>query len=177
MNINDMFQAAEGAEDSGFADLLGPQDLPNGTEVLCEITFSKSKTRPAKGDKGPGKTFSTKLKVIEPGHPANGGEFFDSMHLSGGDVSGNLTDGQLSYNKRLFAKITATGVGATFFASNPSDEAVAKAMLGSKVRVKVQWQTPNDKGQVFLDNTTTWAPVDGGGAGGYVPSSAPVKGF
>lgn len=181
MNINEMFQAAESAPGQ-----LGPDELPNGSEVLCEIVFSKAKTRAAKpnDDKGPGKTFSQKLKVIEPGHPAEGGEFFDSIHFSGGDLNGEMSDGQLAYNKRLFAKLTGAGLSAAFFASNPSDEAIAKALTGTKVRVKVQWQKQTAKQKEsgdnpFLDNTTTWSPVDGGGSGGYVPGAAPVnpKGF
>jgi len=176
MNINDLFQSAQGAEDTtqDFPDNLGPDELPHGTEVLCKIAWAQVKERPAKPaeDKGPAITFSTKLEVLEGEHA--GGQFFDSIHLSGGDTSGNLTSGQESYNKRLFAKITAAGLDGNFFATNPSHEAIAKGLLGSKVRVKVQWQKPNAKGLVYLDNTTTWEPSDGSPTTGYVPSS---KGF
>ena len=181
-NINDLFQAAEAAEDTGgFADLLTHRELPTGTEVLCEITYCGAKTRPAKDGKGPAKTFNSKLKVIEPGHQYEGGEFFDAIHLSGGDATGKLTDGQLGYNKRLFAKLQGAGLGAAFFGSNPSDEAIAKALVGCKVRVKLKWQAEDAQGRAFLDNTTTWSPVDvASSAGGYVPQgrpSTPSKGF
>lgn len=178
MNINDMFQAAEAAPDENT--LLGPDELPTGTTVLCEIVYSGSKIRPAKekDNKGAAPTFNSKLRVIEPGHPQEGGEFFDAIHLSGGDFQGVINDNQHAYNKRLFAKLQGAGLSAAFFGSSPSNEAISKALVGSKVRVTMQWQKPNKDGKVFLDNTTTWEPVDGGG-GGYVPSSAPVnpKGF
>lgn len=182
-NINDMFQAADAASESG---LLGPDALPTDTVVKCRIVFSQAKIRAAnlEKDKGVAKTFNSKLEVIEPGHPHEGGQFFDAIHLSGGDHEGEMSDGQLGYNKRLFGKLQGAGLTGQFFAGNPSDEAIAKALVGKEVIVKLQWQERTDKqketGQdPFLDNTTTWSPVDA--AGGYVPGQAaapqPTKGW
>ena len=179
-NINEMFQASDEAPDTDT--LLGPDQLPTGTVVRCNIVYSKASMRAAKTeqDKGPGKTFLNKLEVTEG--EFKGQSFFDSLHLSGGKLDGTFTDGQIGYNKRLFAKLTGAGLTKSFFAANPSDEAIAKALVAAKgdISVKVMWQAPNKDGKVFLDNTTTWSPIDeSGGGGGYVPGGAPVtpKGF
>lgn len=165
-NINDLFQAAETADDSPTFEnspLLTHEELPEGTEVLCEIVWTDTHVR----DNG-GVTFSNKLEVLEGDH--TGGAFFDSLHLSGG-TNGTLTPGQNAYNKRLFNKIKATGLDGAFFAASPSNEAIAKAMKGAKVVVKVRWQDEKD-GRVWLDNTTTWTPATPAATSGYTP-----KGF
>lgn len=168
MNINDLFQAAETAEDVSYGDLLGPNELAEGAEVLCEIVYSKAGTT-----KKGAPSWTNKLKVLEGEY--EGGEFFDSIYLSA-----NATDGGRSYNKRQFAKIGATGLGAQFFSSNPSAEAIATAMSGGKgnpgkkVLVKVSWQKPDgfDSIQDALDagervfGQHTWSPADSAPSGG-----------
>jgi hypothetical protein len=164
-NINEMFQAAEGAkDDTDFPDLLTPAQIPENTTLLCEISYSK----PGTTKKG-GKSFQQKLKVAEPGHEFEGGEVFDTLNFSAGDTDGNMSSGQLGYNKRLFAKLGGAGLDGQYFSASPSDEAISIALKGTKVLVKFRWQKPNDKGDVYLDNTTTWSPVGDGGGGGYVP--------
>lgn len=175
MNINDLFNQSKDAEDTGFGDLLGPKQLPSGTEVLCEIVWSQAGTT-----KKGGKQFKNKFKVLEGDH--EGGEFFDNLYFSPG-----TDDGQLSYNKRLFGKLQGAGLGAQYFSQEPSDEAIATALVGNKVRVKIQWQalTAEQKAKEeagepqtpFLNNTTTWSPADGAGGGSYVPGSSAPKGF
>jgi len=153
MNINDLYTGSkDAADDGGFAPTLDHNDLPEGTKVLCEVTYSA----PGKTTKGATK-FTNKLKVIEDGHPHQGGEFFDGLNFSVGK-----TDGQKSYNKRLFAKLEGAGLGEAFWSSNPSEEAIAKALVGQKINVTIRWQAPNSDGKVWLDNTTTWAPAGGG---------------
>lgn len=159
MNLNDLYaKSADLPDESG---LLGPDKLIHGETYRCEIVYVKAGTT-----KKGATSFNSKLKVIEG--PLAGGEFFDGIYFSAGEGGGVFTDGQLAYNKRLFAKLQAAGVGAQFFSSNPSDETTANAIKGSKVDVKVQWQKPTADGKVFLDNTTTWTPV-GDQASSYVP--------
>jgi hypothetical protein len=170
-NINDLYNQAAGADDSAdFPDNLTQAELPNGTVVSVEAVWTEAKTRT-----NGGKTFAAKFEVTEGEH--KGGQFFDSIHLSNGD-KGKLTDGQQSYNKRLFAKLAGAGLDGAFFSTSPSDEAIATALKGTKLSIKVQWQKPNEKGEVWMDNTTTWSPIDAGGGGGYVPGvPAATKGF
>ncbi len=155
---------------------LGPDELPNGSEFTAKIAASSAKIR-----KNGGLSFNVKLEIVEAGHPYEGGEIWDSLHLSAGDGQGGFSKNQLQYNQRLFGKLQGAGLSDEFFASNPSNEAIAKAIKGNVIRVKIQWQEPTDDGRIFTDNTTTWSPLDGApaasGGGGYVPSSGPTKGF
>ena len=166
-NINDLYTNSATAEDGkdGYDPLLTEAELPHDSTHRCEVTYSSNKIR---GNGG--QTFTVKFKVLEGEH--KGGEFFDSLHLSGGD---DLTPTQLSYNKRLFGKLIAGGCTPEFFAQNPSADAISDTLKGQTLNVKVKWQEPNDKGVVYLDNTTTWTPV--GAGGGYVPgaTAAPTQ--
>ena len=155
-NINDMFQAAQGAADTSFGDLLGADDMPDGLEVDCEIVYSKAGTT-SKG----APSWTNKLQITE-GDLA-GGEFFDSVYLSA-----NQTDGGLSYNKRMFAKIQAAGLSAQFFASQPSAESIATALKGQKVRVRIKWQKQSAEDiaagkRPFGEHT--WTPIEATVAG------------
>jgi len=142
-NINEMFSKAQDAEDSDdFPDLLGPDELPTGEDVLVEIVYSKA----GETKKG-APSFTNKVKVLEGPH--KDGEFFDSIYLSMHSHS---------HNKRCFAKLAATGLGADFFASNPSTEAIAAAVKGKQVTVNVKWQKPAADGKVWGDHS--WSPAD-----------------
>lgn len=166
MNINDFFQESESAADAPeFAPLLGNAELPQGAVVLCELVYTDARTSAAGAP-----SFINKLKIVEAGHPLEGGEFFDSITLSA-----KKTDGAIGYNKRMFAKLGATGLGATFFSSNPSNEAVAKAMLGRKVKVTIKWQKPADDGRVWSEHT--WSTADEAVTTGPAGFSAAPKGF
>ena len=159
-NINDMFQASKDVETQDFADLLGPDQLANGQKVRAEIVFSK-----AGETKQGAPSWTNKLQVLDGDH--KDGEFFDSIYLSA-----KTTDGALGYNKRQFAKIQATGLGEQFFSSNPSAEAIAKALVGKTVIVSIKWQAPNEDGRVFGEHT--WGADDAAPAGGPAGFSAPA---
>ena len=158
MDINDLYQGSKNATDTGFAPNLGHEELPEGVPVLVEAVYTKAGLTPAEQLK-----LTVKFKVIEDGHPHQGGEFFDSPSFSVGE-----SEGQKSYNKRLFSKLEGAGLGESFFATSPSYDAIATAVKGTKLVFTPRWQEPkkNQKTgemQVWLDNTSTWAPAPGSG--------------
>lgn len=150
-NISEMFNASVDAPDREYGDLLGPKELPQGAEVDCEIVYSKAGTTQAGAPK-----FVNKLQILD-GDLA-GGEFFDTVSMSP-----KPTDGGRSHNKRMFAKIGATGLTAQFFASQPSTESIATAMKGKKVRVTIKWQKQSDEDIAAGKDPWsehTWSPVE-----------------
>lgn len=156
VNINDLYNDAKDAKGDDDA-LLGPDDLPEGETVTAKL-FSSTPKVSSKGGQG----FQNVFEVVEG--PAKGGKFIDSIWFSSG-----TKDSQKAYNKRMFNKLMGAGLTEEFFQSNPSPEAIAGALKGTVLNVKIRWQKPNEDGRVFMDNTTTWSLPEGSG-GGYVPA-------
>ncbi len=166
MNLSDYFNNSKDADDSagGGGDLLSDAELPAGTVVVAEIVYSKAGTT-----KSGAPSWTNKLQVLEGDHA--GGEFFDSIYLSG-----KQSAGALGYNKRQFAKLGAAGLDADFFSSNPSTDATATALKGTKVAVTIKWQEITDEERAagktpFGEHTwSSAAAAAEGAAEGITPS-------
>ena len=146
MNLSDLFAAADEAREDD--DLIRPEA---NAEFVAEIVYSKGEVKDGKP------RFINKLKVVDASSPYNGGEFFDNVFFAAND-----TESRKRFNKGRFTKLSAAGLTASFWANNPSPEAAAAALLGSKVRVKVRWQkqSAEDKAagkEPWGDHS--WAPV------------------
>lgn len=160
MNINDMFKAADAAEEGesyGDSDLLNHETMPAGTEVLAKIVWSQAGTTKSGGPK-----WSAKLEVLDG--PLKGESFFDGIYLSG-----KSSEGAARYNKAAFAKLAAAGLGADFFAAGPSHEATAQALKSAPpITITAAWQKPSADGTVWGEHIwSSSAKAGGSGPAGF----------
>lgn len=153
-NINSLFQAAKNAEDNGGGDELTHTDVESGTELTALVKWAKAVTSKAGN---PGIRF--RLQVTEGDH--KGATVWDAVYFST-----KPGDGPASFNKRNFAKIGAAGIDENFLSTNPSFDAIAKAIVEQTVTVRIKWQDPSDDGRVFGEHS--WKAA----ATGYVPGQA-----
>lgn len=161
MNINDLFQQASAAPDApDYPDLLTNKELPQGTELTAEIVYTKA----AVNEKGT-LVFTNKLRILSGEH--TDGEFFDTVYVS-------PKESAAGFNKRAFAKLAAAGLTGEFFASQPSNEAIAKALLNKKVKVTIAWQKQTAEAieagkRPFSEHLWSPATASASGPAGFSP--------
>lgn len=155
MNISELYESAKSAPSE---DLLTSEELPNGQPVQAKVVWAKSGKTKAGAFK-----LNIKFEVTSGEHA--GRAFFDGLNFSAGEK-----DTQKQYNKRLFAKLAVLGVDDSFIRTNPSEESIAKAIVGAEITHTPVWDDVNEQGQQYMSNNSKWVPA----SVGSVPSDGVI---
>ncbi len=150
-NINDLFAATEDIAPA----VEGPEQIPDGTEAVARIAAASAKMKGSK-------LSISALIEIEDGDYA-GSEFWDFLSFS--DKPGKHA---ARYNKGLFGKLEAAGLGPDFFRAGPSADSIKEALKGAEIVIKVGWDEKADGDGYW--GRHVWKPADAAVA------SAPAEG-
>lgn len=147
-NISELYSSAQNAsedDDYGDDDFVTHSTSENGDTGIARVVYSSGRM------KENGNTSIIIKGEFETG-PHKGRSIWLSQTISAKESAS-------SYNRRVFSALEALGLTGAFFASDPTPQAMGRAVGGNRVRVTVGWQKDKNDPDKFWDRHTL-EPVD-----------------